>query len=86
MTACLARLRPILIATLTTVLGLVPLILFGGALFYGLASVIAFGLVVATVFTLGFVPAMYTLLFGMATRDAPSVVLSTRRANQVDQG
>lgn len=68
--ACLARLRPIIMTTLTTVLGLVPLILFGGALFYGMASVIAFGLVLATVITLGFVPVMYTLLFGISTRDA----------------
>ena len=80
-TACLARLRPILMTTLTTVLGLIPLILFGGALFYGMASVIAFGLVVATIFTLGFVPALYTLLFGISTRDAPTVIRSAPMAS-----
>jgi len=69
-TACLARLRPILMTTLTIVLGLIPRILFGGALFYGMASVIAFGLIVATVLTLGFVPALYTILFKIPTRGA----------------
>ena len=81
-TACLARLRPILMTTLTTVLGLIPLILFGGALFYGMASVIAFGLVVATLFTLGFVPALYTLLFRIPTRDAPAVARTAPMASQ----
>ena len=69
--ACMARLRPILMTTLTTVLGLVPLILFGGALFYGMATVIAFGLVVGTVITLGFVPVLYAMLFSIPNEDAP---------------
>ncbi len=51
-------------------LGLVPLILFGGEMFYFMASVIAFGLVVGTIFTLGFVPVLYTLVFRISTREA----------------
>jgi multidrug efflux pump subunit AcrB len=80
-TACLARLRPILLTTLTTVLGLVPLIVFGGALFYGMASVIAFGLVVGTVLTLGFVPALYTLLYRIPTREAGAITTGFRKAD-----
>ncbi len=64
MVACLSRLRPILMTTLTTALGLIPLILFGGALFYGMASAIAFGLLVGTVLTLGVVPVLYSLMIG----------------------
>jgi len=67
-TACLARLRPIIMTTLTTVLGLVPLILFGGPLFFGMASVIAFGLIVSTILTLGFVPVVYTLFYRIRVR------------------
>ncbi len=73
-TACLARLRPILITTATTVLGLIPLIISGGALFYSMACVIAFGLVVATIITLGFVPALYSLLHGVSIQRAPNAV------------
>jgi multidrug efflux pump subunit AcrB len=83
--ACLARLRPILMTTLSTVLGLVPLILFGGALFYGMASVIAFGLIVATLFTLGFVPALYTLLYRIPTREAFAAVRSATQVGVVQQ-
>ena len=61
--ACLARLRPIFMTTLTTILGLIPMLLFGGALWYPMAVVIMFGLAVGTILTLGFVPALYLLLF-----------------------
>ena len=53
-------------ATLTTMLGLLPLIISVDPLFYGLASVIAFGLAVGTVLTLGVVPVLYTLFFRVA--------------------
>lgn len=62
MVASLSRLRPILMTTLTTALGLIPLILFGGPLFYGMASAIAFGLLFGTLLTLGVVPVLYSLL------------------------
>ena len=45
----------------TTVLGLLPLILSRDPLFYGLASVMAWGLAIGTVFTLILVPTLYTL-------------------------
>lgn len=66
--ASLKRFRPILMTTMTTVLGLVPLILFGGELWYGMATVIAFGLTVGTVLTLGVVPVLCVLLM----RDKPN--------------
>lgn len=62
-TACQSRLRPILITTLTTVLGLLPLILSFDALFYGMASAIAFGLAVGSLLTLFFVPALYAVFY-----------------------
>jgi multidrug efflux pump subunit AcrB len=57
------RLRPIIMTTCTTALGLAPLIVSRDVLFYDLAVVIAGGLVVGTVLTLGVVPALYALLF-----------------------
>ena len=57
--ACLTRLRPIAMTTITTIMGLLPLILGQDPLFYGMACVIAFGLGVGTVLTLGVVPALY---------------------------
>ncbi len=61
--AAISRLRPILMSMTTTVLGLLPLIISRDPLFYGLASVMAWGLAIGTVFTLGVVPLLYTLLF-----------------------
>lgn len=60
--ACVNRLRPILITTLTTVLALIPLMTMDESLFYSMASVIIFGMSLGTIMTLGAVPALYSLL------------------------
>lgn len=57
------RLRPILLTTATTAGGLLPLWFGGDPLFVSMAVAILFGLVFATVLTLGFVPALYSLLY-----------------------
>lgn len=61
--ACLARMRPILMTTLTTILGLIPMALFGGAMWFPMAVVIMGGLAVGSILTLGFVPVLYSLFF-----------------------
>ncbi|WP_338548049.1 efflux RND transporter permease subunit [Roseovarius phycicola] len=57
------RLRPVLLTSITTVLGLVPMALAGGALFEPMATLMIGGLLVASPLTLIFVPPVYRLLF-----------------------
>jgi multidrug efflux pump subunit AcrB len=59
--ACIARMRPILMTTLTTILGMLPLIISRDPLFYDMAITIAFGLAFATVLTLGLAPVLYAV-------------------------
>jgi multidrug efflux pump subunit AcrB len=61
--ACLQRFRPILLATFTTVLGLIPLYLSGGEMWEGMAVSIMVGLLFGTVITLLFIPSLYSILF-----------------------
>lgn len=62
-TACLQRFRPILLATFTTVLGLIPLYLTGGEMWEGMAISIMVGLLFGTIITLFFIPAFYSVLY-----------------------
>lgn len=70
--ACITRVRPIAMTTITTVAGLLPLILSHDPLFYGMACVIAFGLAVGTVLTLGAVPVLYAAFFRVSREELAS--------------
>ena len=61
--SCLTRLRPITMTTVTTIMGLLPLMMDSGSMFYGMATVLAFGLGIGTILTLGVVPVLYGLFF-----------------------
>ena len=61
-----SRVRPIFMTTLTTVLGLLPLVLFPGAgseLYRGLGAVLLGGMLFSTIVTLVLVPALLGLCF-----------------------
>ena len=60
------RLRPILLTTVTTCGGLLPLWLGGGVMFEPMAIAILFGLIFATVLTLGVAPVLYSIFFGIS--------------------
>ena len=63
------RLRPILMSTLTSVGGMLPLVLFPGSgseMYRGLGSVVVGGLLVSTFFTLILVPLVFSLVLDMA--------------------
>ncbi|GAA4419729.1 efflux RND transporter permease subunit [Bremerella cremea] len=61
-----SRVRPILMSTLTSVGGMLPLVLMPGSgseLYRGLGAVVVGGLVVSTVFTMFLVPVLLSVLF-----------------------
>ncbi len=68
------RLRPILLTSATTVLGLAPMAIAGGALWQPMAVLMMSGLAVASLLTLFFVPAGYLLLFRFDRSSARSAV------------
>lgn len=59
--AVIQRFRPILLSSVTTCIGLVPLILNGDPMTAPMASVLLFGLLLSTVLTLVVVPTLYSL-------------------------
>lgn len=61
--ASLQRMRPILLTSVTTILGLLPMAINGGALFEPMATLMIGGLLVSSPLSLFFVPSAYVLIF-----------------------
>ncbi len=69
------RVRPIFMSTLTSVFGMLPLVLFPGAgseLYRGLGSVVVGGLSLSALLTLTIIPPQLSLILGFAERRAKS--------------
>jgi HAE1 family hydrophobic/amphiphilic exporter-1 len=79
-TSVSSRVRPILMSTLTSVGGMLPLVLMPGSgseLYRGLGAVVVGGLVVSTVFTLFLVPVILSVVFDIRPprrSDAPEAL------------
>lgn len=61
--AAVKRLRPIVMTKLTCIVGLIPLMLFAGPLWTGMAITLIGGLLLGTLVTLGLIPLLYDTFF-----------------------
>ncbi len=61
--AAAKRLRPIVMTQIVCILGLLPLLLFAGAVWTSLAVVMMGGLALGTLITLGLIPALYATFY-----------------------
>ncbi len=83
-TACRVRLRPILMTSLATIIGLAPMALklgTGGEQYTPMARAIIGGLTSSVLFTIFIVPAAYLLVYGKKKRNATPVA-STRSSSR----
>jgi HAE1 family hydrophobic/amphiphilic exporter-1 len=76
------RVRPIFMSAFTSVMGMLPLVLFPGAgseLYRGIGSVITGGLLISTIFTIFLVPSLFSLVldakmvFAKKSQDSPDM-------------
>jgi len=76
------RVRPIFMSTLTSVCGMLPLVVFPGAgseLYRGLGSVVVGGLFLSAILTLGIIPPLLTLL------GKPSAKSDSKRLENIEE-
>ncbi len=81
--ALATRTRPIMLTTLTTLFGMLPLVLVpgpGSALYRGLGTVLVGGMAVNSVFTLVLLPTLLRLIEKPATRSEAAVTLKPMEA------
>jgi HAE1 family hydrophobic/amphiphilic exporter-1 len=65
------RVRPIIMSTTTSVMAMLPLVLFpgpGSEMYRGIGSVVVGGLILSTLFTLFLIPAFTSLMWGVGDR------------------
>ena len=82
------RIRPIFMSTLTSVLGMLPLVIFPGAgseLYRGLGSVVIGGLALSALLTLAIIPPLLSLTVGLletGPQPAPKGEAATKPAGE----
>jgi HAE1 family hydrophobic/amphiphilic exporter-1 len=78
------RVRPIFMSAFTSVMGMLPLVLFPGAgseLYRGIGSVITGGLLVSTIFTVFLVPSLFSLVLDAKTALGHASVRKSKTAS-----
>ena len=78
--AGVVRFRPIMLTTISTLGGLLPLALFGGTLFQPMCWVIIFGLSISTILTLVVVPLFFVMLGGAT--DARRIIENQKQKDE----
>ena len=81
------RIRPIFMSTLTSVFGMLPLVVFPGAgseLYRGLGSVVVGGLTLSAILTLIIIPPLLTLFGGFLDRGGIAALKPKKTRNKAD--
>ena len=80
-----SRFRPILLTTITTLCGLLPLWLFGGSMWKPMSVSLIFGLIFATILTLGIIPVLYAIFFKVEYKDYEYEIVSKNKVKTLSE-